>query len=203
MFRSGISDSSSASWSAGACMLVLASCTHPVKWVCSCAMVAHPQCPSSSWAQMSTKSFSSGVTWLRSKSSVVAKRMSMRPSSMNLRPCATASGVQSRSTSSPYSLLPMSAPRAMAMGSPTIPVPGIPTPMAFLRMFAESRTSMRAGTRSLHPFTVWSFSVARAQARATQMGSVQPMAGTTCRCTSAISFLRVLGSIMIYEKRVV
>ena len=65
---------------------------------------------------------------------------------------------------------PTSAPMAMAMGSPIIPVPGIPTPMAFLRMFAESSAVMCCG---LQP----SVSVARAVHSATAMGSVQPMAG--------------------------
>ena len=60
----------------------------------------------------------------------------------------------------------------MAIGSPTIPVPGMPTPIAFFRILALSLTSTRSG---LCP----SSSVALAVASATQTGSVQPMAGTT------------------------
>ena len=33
----------------------------------------------------------------------------------------------------------------MAMGKPIIPVPGMPTPIAFLRMFALKRTSIFSG----------------------------------------------------------
>ena len=90
------------------------------------------------------------------------------------RPRSTASGVTSRSTSSRYSERPTKAPRATAIGSPIIPVPGIPTPIAFLRMLALRRTAILSG---LAP----SVSAARAVHSATAIGSVHPMAGTTSR----------------------
>lgn len=49
---------------------------------------------------------------------------------------------------------------------------GMPTPMAFFRMLALSRASILSG---LQP----NFSVAYAVHNATDMGSVQPIAGTT------------------------
>ena len=67
----------------------------------------------------------------------------------------------------------------MAMGNPTIPVPGMPTPIAFLRMLALKKTSIFCGR-------VPNISVAFAVASATQMGSVQPIAGTTQCRTSAV-----------------
>ena len=76
------------------------------------------------------------------------------------------------------------------MGSPTIPVPGMPTPIAFLRMLALRRAQIRVGS-------VPSRSVARAVANATQMGSVQPMAGTTCRRTKARMSCRVFSVNMV------
>ena len=75
-------------------------------------------------------------------------------------------------TSNWYSDFPINAPKAIAIGKPIIPVPGIPTPMAFLRIFAESNTRTFSG---LEP----SSSAARATHNATAIGSVQPTAGTT------------------------
>ena len=66
----------------------------------------------------------------------------------------------------------------MAMGSPIMPVPGMPTPMAFFRILALSHTVILVGTRP-------NSSVARATHSATAMGSVQPTAGTTSRFISA------------------
>ena len=60
----------------------------------------------------------------------------------------------------------------MAMGSPTMPVPGMPTPIAFLSTLALSNTSILVG---VEPNT----SVALAVASATAIGSVHPIAGTT------------------------
>ena len=73
------------------------------------------------------------------------------------------------STSKPYSLLPQTAPKAAAIGRPTIPVPGIPTPIPFLYIFPLTRTSKYSGVlpkTSLH----------LAQARAQATGSVHPKA---------------------------
>ena len=77
------------------------------------------------------------------------------------------------------------------MGSPTMPVPGMPTPIAFLSMLALSDTEICLGTP---PNT----SLALATASATAIGSVQPIAGTTSRFTNAI--IRFLSSIVIGEK---
>ena len=65
------------------------------------------------------------------------------------------------------------------MGSPIIPVPGMPTPIAFFRILALNKTSIFSGFAP-------KVSVAFATHKATAMGSVQPMAGTTSRCTKAI-----------------
>jgi hypothetical protein len=67
----------------------------------------------------------------------------------------------------------------MAIGRPIIPVPGIPTPMAFFSMLALRSTEIFLG---LSP----SVSVAFATQRATAIGSVQPIAGTTSFFMSAI-----------------
>src|SRR3712207_2392071 len=89
----------------------------------------------------------------------------------------------------------MSAPKATAMGKPIIPVPGIPTPMAFFSMLALSHTVIFSG--------LWQrFSVALAVQRATAIGSVQPTAGTTSFCISARILASMVGSIMavlLYE----
>ena len=103
----------------------------------------------------------------------------MRPSSMKALPLATASSSTSFSTSSSYSDFPIRAPRATAMGRPIIPVPGMPTPMAFFRILAESSTSMRSGTEP-------SSSTALHTHSATAIGSVQPTAGTTSLLTRAM-----------------
>ena len=70
-------------------------------------------------------------------------------------------------------------PRATAMGSPIIPVPGMPTPMAFLSILALKRTSMDVGDSP----RVWA---ACAAAKATATGSVHPVAGTTSFLISSI-----------------
>jgi hypothetical protein len=62
----------------------------------------------------------------------------------------------------------------MAMGRPIIPVPGIPTPMEFFRIFELKLASIR-NTGS------FSTSLALATANATAIGSVHPIAGTTSR----------------------
>ena len=111
-------------------------------------------------------------------------RMSILSSVIYCLPSSSASGVRSFSTSNWYSLLPMSAPRAMAMGSPIIPVPGIPTPMAFFRILALSRATIFSG---LQP----NCSLAFAVHRATAIGSVHPIAGTTSLCTKAIICSRI------------
>ncbi len=102
--------------------------------------------------------------------------MAMRRSSIMVRPRSTASGVTSRSTSRPYSERPIVAPSATAIGRPIIPVPGMPTPIAFLSMLALNRTSIRSGSAP-------SSSAARAAHSATATGSVHPMAGITSRRT--------------------
>ena len=102
-----------------------------------------------------------------------------------------ASGQTSLMTSSWYSLLPMMAPRAMAMGRPIMPVPGMPTPMAFLRMLALSSAVIFSGL-------VPNASVARATHRATAMGSVHPTAGTTSRLINAIICSLVFSSIIMF-----
>ena len=66
----------------------------------------------------------------------------------------------------------------MAIGRPIIPVPGIPTPMAFFNILALSFTKILSG---LLP----SISVAFATHKATAIGSVQPIAGTTSRFIKA------------------
>ena len=58
------------------------------------------------------------------------------------------------------------------MGRPTIPVPGIPTPMAFFSILALSKTSIFSG------FTP-NVSAALATQSATAIGSVHPIAGMT------------------------
>ena len=116
--------------------------------------------------------------------------MSIRFSSTYFLPSSRVSGVTSFITSSSYSDLPTMAPNAIAMGRPIIPVPGIPTPMAFFRMFALSSAVIFSG---LHP----SVSVARAVQSATAMGSVQPTAGTTSRCISAIILCLIFLSNML------
>ena len=104
-------------------------------------------------------------------------------------PCSSVSGVRSLSTSSWYSDLPISAPSAMAMGRPIMPVPGIPTPIAFFRMLALSITVIFSGRLP-------SISVALATQSATAIGSVQPTAGTTSRAMrSRICFLQLLSII--------
>ena len=90
----------------------------------------------------------------------------------------------------------MHAPKATAMGSPIIPVPGMPTPMAFFNILAESKTSILSGI-------VPRASLALATARATAIGSVQPMAGTTSLCIremilSLVSLSNILLSKFFY-----
>ena len=108
-----------------------------------------------------------------------ARAMEILPSSIYVRPFSTASGVTPPSTSRPSSDFPIKAPRAIAIGRPIIPVPGIPTPIAFLSTLALRRTSTDSGTLPKASF-------ARATHKATATGSVQPTAGTTSRFTSAV-----------------
>ena len=77
-------------------------------------------------------------------------------------------------TSNWYSERPIVAPSATAIGRPIIPVPGMPTPMAFFRILALNRTAIRSGSAP-------NVSVARATHSATAIGSVHPMAGMTSR----------------------
>ena len=132
------------------------------KLVCACFILASA---SLSPAEHTTLIYSLSAS---SFSSV----MFMRFSEMYFFPFSTSSFLQSRSTSSCSSGFPASAPRAIAMGRPIIPVPGMPTPIAFLKMFALSLTSMCSGCEP-------SISAAFATQRATAIGSVQPIAGTT------------------------
>ena len=60
----------------------------------------------------------------------------------------------------------------MAIGKPAMPVPGMPTPIAFFKIFALKCASTRSGLR---PKT----SAALAAANATAIGSVHPIAGIT------------------------
>ena len=78
------------------------------------------------------------------------------------------------------------------MGRPIIPVPGIPTPIAFFRMFALRYKEICSGTQP-------KVSVAFATQSDTAIGSVQPMAGTTSRCIRAmICFLSAKSNMIIY-----
>ena len=119
--------------------------------------------------------------------------------STSLLPFSTASELESFRTSSPYSDLPMMAPRAMAIGRPIMSVPGMPTPMAFFRMLALKKACMSVGRLP-------SISVALAVQRATAIGSVQPIAGTTSLCISAIicslSSLGIILSFTFYSSSV-
>ena len=115
--------------------------------------------------------------------------ISMRSSLINCLPCSKSSGERSFNTSSLYSLLPMRAPNAMAMGRPIMPVPGIPTPMAFFRMLPLRLATICSGCCP-------NCSLAFAVQRATAIGSVQPMAGTTSCWTRAIMRSRVSLSII-------
>ena len=84
------------------------------------------------------------------------------------------------------------APSATAIGKPIIPVPGMPTPMAFFSMLPLSNTRIFSGR--------WpKSSVALAVQSATAIGSVQPTAGTTCRLISAMICSRMSLSSMIQE----
>ena len=65
------------------------------------------------------------------------------------------------------------------VGVPIIPVPGIPTPIAFFRILALSNTVIFSGR-------LFSTSAAFATHNATAIGSVQPMAGITSDLTKAI-----------------
>ncbi len=65
------------------------------------------------------------------------------------------------------------------MGRPIIPVPGMPTPMAFLIMLPLRRSSIFSGK-------VPKTSVALATQSETAAGSVQPIAGTTSRLMRSI-----------------
>ena len=111
--------------------------------------------------------------------------MLMRFSSIIRLPSAIASALTSFSTSSPYSDFPTKAPSAIEIGRPIIPVPGIPTPIAFFSTLSLKRTSIFSGI-------VPSVSFAFATANATATGSVHPIAGTTSfLIRSIICFLSV------------
>ncbi|OQC42991.1 MAG: hypothetical protein BWX61_01326 [Bacteroidetes bacterium ADurb.Bin035] len=71
------------------------------------------------------------------------------------------------------------APKAIAIGKPIIPVPGIPTPIAFLIIFLLKKTSIFSG---MSP----NVSRAFATQRATAIGSVHPIAGTISLCIRLI-----------------
>ena len=77
------------------------------------------------------------------------------------------------------------------MGSPTISVPGIPTPIAFFSIFALNNTSIFSGF-------ILRVSAALATQSATAMGSVHPIAGiTSFLIKSIICFLS--DSIITYK----
>ncbi len=61
---------------------------------------------------------------------------------------------------------------AAAIGNPTMPVPGTATPNSFFIRLGETFTSMRSGVLP-------KYFAAVADARAREIGSVQPRAGTT------------------------
>ena len=67
------------------------------------------------------------------------------------------------------------------MRSPVIPVPGIPTPRAFLRMLGLTVTLSLSGG-SPKALAAW------AEAKATAIGSVQPKAGSTSLFMVAMNF---------------
>ena len=113
--------------------------------------------------------------------------MSMRFSLTYCFPSSKVSGVRSLITSSWYSDFPMSAPNEMAIGKPIIPVPGMPTPIAFFKMFADKNALIFSGFCP-------NSSVARAVQSATAIGSVQPTAGTTCRCIKSMICSRMFFS---------
>ena len=96
-------------------------------------------------------------------------------------PSSRALGLTCPSSSSPRSDLPIITPRATAIGSPIIPVPGIPTPMAFLMILALKLQSIDSICEAS---SIAASSRARAAARATATGSVQPVAGTISRFNS-------------------
>ena len=106
-------------------------------------------------------------------------------------------------TSRPRAGSPHTAPSAAAMGRPTMPVPGMPTPIPFLRMLPLTSTAMRKSAvcrqRGQSPqceqFSEM-MSTAFATARATAMGSVQPRAGFTSLWMSSMSsaWRSVIGS---------
>ncbi|MNT21630.1 hypothetical protein D3C72_1569760 [compost metagenome] len=92
---------------------------------------------------------------------------------------STCCGVSVLSTSRPASGLPPVMPTAAATGRPIMPVPGTPTPMPFLNRLPLTQTLIRVGScpSSLRQL---------AAASATDMGSVQPRAGTTSRLSRVI-----------------
>ena len=89
-------------------------------------------------------------------------------------------------TSSPYEDLPHTAPNAAATLRPIIPVPGMPTPIPFFRMFPLTSTLiLKDDSAGEKPLTLLiMISIARAVARATATGSVHPKAGFTSLWTS-------------------
>ena len=114
----------------------------------------------------------------------------MGTESMKAFPLSTAWGETSLRTSRPYSDFPMRLPRAIAIGNPIIPVPGMPTPIAFLIILPLRPRLISSGC-------IPKSSVALATASDTAMGSVQPSAGTTSRRIKEIIFSLVALSIML------
>ena len=70
---------------------------------------------------------------------------------------------------------------AEAISKPTMPVPGMPTPMAFFKMLVLTHSAIFSGRQP-------SVSVAFATASATAIGSVQPSAGLISRCSASRYF---------------
>ena len=104
--------------------------------VCAPSMIACPYRPSAVRMDTSMYSLSQGPG---------CSPMSMIPSAfVNASAASTSSRLTPSSTSRPQSGLPRNAPRAMAMGNPVRPVPGIPTPMAFLIILPLNRQVMEA-----------------------------------------------------------
>lgn len=99
----------------------------------------------------------------------------MIPCSIRALALANCSSVKWSSTVSSFSGSAITAPKAMAMGRPIMPVPGMPTPMAFFRILAL-RSSVIDWISPLRMLA------ACATVSATATGSVHPVAGSTSRC---------------------
>ena len=109
---------------------------------------------------------------------------------------AKSSASKSRRTSKPYSDLPIKAPKAIAMGSPIILVPGIPTPIAFFITLELKKISILSGRCS-------NSSDAFATHNDTAIGSVQPIAGTiSCSIKYFIALRSLKDNISVFNYRV-